>query len=411
MHKVLTELRDREILKDISNEEKFLSLPKNSGVYVGFDPTADSLHLGNYVQIVNLIRFKKHNWNALAVLGGATGMIGDPSFRSTERVLLSTEELLKNKNKIKSQLESFGLKVFDNYEIYKDISFLDFLKNIGKLINVSYMLAKDSVKDRLAQGLSFTEFSYQIIQGYDFLHLYQNQDIFVQYGGSDQWGNITTGIEMISKVVGDNHKAIAITANLLIDSNGNKFGKSTGGGSLWLDAQKTKPFDMYQFLINQPDSEVEKLLKWLTFLGISEIKDLVNKHNKNPKDRLAQKALAYEVIKDIHGKSAAENCTFLSEMLFNSSLDLSKVTLENMEFAYSQIESFEVEKGVNLVNFLVENKILQSKRLAREFIASKSLKFNYESIDEDFSVSSNYFEGKYATLHLGKKKILICKVK
>lgn len=314
---IVEELKLRGIFKDISNYEKFLKLQKEAGVYVGFDPTAQSLHLGNYIQIVNLLRFKKHGYKTIAILGGATGMIGDPSFRDAERQLLDNETLLINKNKIKQQLEKFGIQVIDNYDFYKDMSIIDFLRNVGKLVNISYMLSKDSVSKRIEKGLSFTEFSYQLIQGWDFASLYKRENICIQFGGSDQWGNITTGLDIIATLYGKEHKAVAITANLLTDSSGNKFGKSTGGGSLWLDQYMTKPYQMYQFLLNQPDSEVEKLLKWLTFLSVEEIEKIIQEHREHPQNKLAQKSLAFEVIKDIHSELDANKAILVSELLFN----------------------------------------------------------------------------------------------
>ncbi|VEU70082.1 tyrosyl tRNA synthetase [Mycoplasmopsis glycophila] len=408
---VLNDLKARGILKQISNEDKFNSLTKEEGVYIGFDPTATSLHLGNYIQIANLIRFKNHGWKVYAILGGATGMIGDPSFKAAERKLLDNETLLNNKNKIKKQLESFGLEVIDNYEFYKDMNILTFLRDVGKLVNISYLLAKDSIATRIDNGLSFTEFSYNLIQGWDFLTLYKEKNVCVQLGGSDQWGNLTTGLEMISTIFGDNHKAVALTSNLLTDSNGNKFGKSTGGGNLWLDKELTKPYSMYQFLVNQPDSEMEKLLKQLTFLSIARIRLILDKHEEQPQLRLAQKELAHEVIKQIHGEKEANLAQKISELLFNKNVNFDSYSLEDIEQIAKQIITYELAQNQNLIEQLIEKKIVQSKREAREFLQNKSIKINGNPITEDFNLQSDLFENKYAILHVGKKNVYCIKIK
>ncbi|WP_187468990.1 tyrosine--tRNA ligase [Mycoplasmopsis glycophila] len=411
MMNVLNDLKARGILKQISNEDKFNSLTKEEGVYIGFDPTATSLHLGNYIQIANLIRFKNHGWKVYAILGGATGMIGDPSFKAAERKLLDNETLLNNKNKIKKQLESFGLEVIDNYEFYKDMNILTFLRDVGKLVNISYLLAKDSIATRIDNGLSFTEFSYNLIQGWDFLTLYKEKNVCVQLGGSDQWGNLTTGLEMISTIFGDNHKAVALTSNLLTDSNGNKFGKSTGGGNLWLDKELTKPYSMYQFLVNQPDSEMEKLLKQLTFLSIARIRLILDKHEEQPQLRLAQKELAHEVIKQIHGEKEANLAQKISELLFNKNVNFDSYSLEDIEQIAKQIITYELAQNQNLIEQLIEKKIVQSKREAREFLQNKSIKINGNPITEDFNLQSDLFENKYAILHVGKKNVYCIKIK
>ncbi|MHA3838505.1 tyrosine--tRNA ligase [Mycoplasma sp. VS1572C] len=407
---VIEDLKDRGILKAISSEEKFANLPKGAAVYCGFDPTATSLHLGNYIQIANLIRFKNHGFKVYALLGGATGMIGDPSFKDAERQLLDNETILNNKNHIKAQLESFGLEVIDNYDFYKDMNILDFLRNVGKLVNISYMLAKDSVASRINNGLSFTEFSYQLIQGWDFLSLYKDKNVMIQFGGSDQWGNITTGLDMISTVFGNEHKALAITANLLTDANGNKFGKSTGGGSLWLDSDKTKPYVMYQFLLNQPDSEVEKLLKWLTFLDKEEIAEIIKLHNEDASKRTAQKALAYNVIKQVHNEEEAKKAHLASMILFNKDLDLSSFDVEEISKLEDVLNTIELKANENLVTQLIALGVLKSKREAKEFIQNKALKVNLVPMNEEDNFTSNIWEGKYALIHIGKKNIYLVKV-
>ncbi|WP_197723791.1 tyrosine--tRNA ligase [Mycoplasmopsis citelli] len=410
MMNIIDDLKKRGVFKQISNYDKFLNIPQGSGVYVGFDPTADSLHLGNYIQIINLLRFKKYGYQIIAILGGTTGMIGDPSFRDSERVLLNEEQINFYKAKIKAQLEKFGFKVIDNYDFYKDMSVIDFLRNVGKLVNVAYILSKDSITSRIEKGLSFTEFSYQLIQGWDFVQLYKNHNVKLQFGGSDQWGNITTGLDMISTIFGQQHQAVALTSQLLTDSNGQKFGKSTGGGNNWLSKDKTKPYDLYQFLLNQPDSEVEKLLKWLTFIEVEEIEQLMKKHFEAPFLKLAQKTLAFEVVKDIHSEQDAKNSVNISEILFNKKLNLNNFTVEDIQNIQNELKTLFVDKNSNLVDFLIENKILKSKREAREFIQVNSLKVNLEPIKEDFLMHSKFFDNRYAFLNIGKKQFYLIKI-
>lgn len=407
---IVEELKQRGVFKQISNYEKFLNLPKGSAVYVGFDPTADSLHLGNYIQILNLLRFKKYGFKIVAILGGTTGMIGDPSFKDAERVLLNEEQINLYKNKIRQQLEHFGFEVIDNYDFYKDMNVVDFLRQVGKLVNISYILAKDTIASRVSKGLSFTEFSYQLIQGWDFVHLYKHHNVKLQFGGSDQWGNITTGLDMISTIFGDNHQAVALTSQLLTDANGKKFGKSTGGGNNWLSKEKTKPYDLYQFLFNQPDSEVEKLLKWLTFLEVGEIEQIVQKHFEQPSLKLAQKTLAFEVVKDIHSVEDAQNSVNVSEILFNKKVDLSSFSVEDIQKIQNDLPSIELKEQKNLVEQLIELNLIKSKREAREFIQNGSLKVNLQTIDEQFQVYSDLFENQFAFLNIGKKKFFLVKI-
>ncbi|WP_406614151.1 tyrosine--tRNA ligase [Mycoplasma corogypsi] len=408
---ILVELRTRGVLKQVSNEEKFLSLPKGTAIYAGFDPTATSLHLGNYIQITTLLRFKEFGYKVYALVGGATGMIGDPSFKSAERQLLDDSVVVQNKNNIKKQLEKYGLEVVDNYDFYKNMNILEFLRDAGKLVNVSYMLTKDSISNRIDKGLSFTEFSYTLIQGWDFLHLYNTKDVFVQLGGSDQWGNLTTGLDMISKVHGDQHKAVVLTSNLLTDENDVKFGKSTGGGSLWLDPELTKPYNMYQFLINQPDSQIEKLLRWLTFLTIPQVLKIMAVHNQNPSLRYAQKKLAYQVISQVHSIEAAEKAQTLSNILFNKDFNFDDLNETQVASIYGEIESIELKKNSNLIESLIELGILKSKREAREFIETNSIKVNGIPVQETQVVESELYEGKYLFLNIGKKKLFLAKLK
>ncbi|WP_322941570.1 tyrosine--tRNA ligase [Mycoplasmopsis cynos] len=407
---IINDLKDRGILKDITNIEKFQNIDSQAFIYSGFDPTAKSLHLGNYIQISVLLRLKKAGINVIALVGGATGIIGDPSFRSSERVMLDDKEILNNKSSIIKQLQKFDLKVIDNFDFYNNMSILDFLKNVGTLININYLLSKDSITSRLDNGLSFTEFTYSLIQGWDFYKLYKDYNVYGQFGGSDQWGNITTGLEIISKKEGANHKGFAFTTNLLTDQTGKKFGKSTGGGSLWLNPELTKPYQMYQFLLNQPDEEVEKLLKWLTFLELSEIDKIIKEHNLDPKKRHAQKQLAYQIIKDIHGQNEANASKSLSSILFDKDLDISKISINDIELIMSELKVLEVKKNENLIESLIELKVVKSKREAREFIEKGAIKLNLKSIDESQKNYSEFFDNYYAILHIGKKNIYLLKI-
>ncbi|QJR44100.1 tyrosine--tRNA ligase [Mycoplasma miroungirhinis] len=407
MKKVIDDLINRKILKDISNIEKLNKITTNHAIYAGFDPTAKSLHLGNFIHIINLMRFQKQGYRAIALVGGITGMIGDPSFRDSERKFLDSDTLLDNKNHIIAQLKSFGLEVIDNLDFYKNMHLADFLKLVGTKININYMLAKDSVKQRLANGMTFTEFSYQLIQGWDFKYLYENQNVCVQMGGSDQWGNITTGLELIKNFHGENHLAVAITSNLLTDSNGNKIGKSSGGGNLWLDKNLTSPYSIYQYLLNQSDSDVEKLLNWLTFLEPLKINDIYKKHLENPKLREAQKILAYETVSIIHGIEVAKQCQIISDKLFkNNILDL---TLNDIKMLEGFLKTY-TYNNQNFIDFIVENKILNSKREFREFLNNGALALDSQKItDENLTISFNHFDNKYAILRKGKKEFIIIK--
>ncbi|ACF07212.1 tyrosyl tRNA synthetase [Metamycoplasma arthritidis] len=403
---LIVELKNRGIFSNISSEEKFNALESNVGVYTGFDPTAKSLHLGNYVQIVNLLRFKKFGFKPLAVLGGLTGMIGDPSYRQAERKLLDEKTILANKNAIKKQLERFGLTIFDNFAIYKDWSMLDFLRKLGPLVNINYLLSKESIATRLEKGLSFLEFSYQLIQGWDFKYLYENQNVKIQLGGSDQWGNITTGLEIIRKLHGEGSTAVAITANLLLDESGKKFGKSTGGGSLWLDKEMTSPFAIYQFLLNRSDEKVEEYLNWLTFLSQEEIKKVIDQAKNNKAARLAQKALAYEVVKDIHSQEIAEQCIKISDILFAKSNN--GLTKNDLVMLRGTLPEYEIKPNQKFIEAIKASGICTSNREIREFVQKKSFAIDGVVVDnENQIISFNNFDSEFALLKKGKKEFII----
>lgn len=410
---LIEEFKRRNILNNISNVDKFNNLDKNVKVYTGFDPSAISLHLGNYVQIVSLLRFKKFGISPLAVIGGITGMIGDPSFRVSERKYLDLKVVEQNKNHIRMQLEKYGIKVVDNLDFYKNWTIIDFLRNVGTIINVNYLLSKESIATRLEQGLSFTEFSYSLLQGWDFKTLYEKENVKIQMGGSDQWGNITTGLEMIRKTHGEDHDAIAFVTNLLLDEKtGAKFGKSTGGGSLWLDPEMTSPYSIYQFLLNQSDTKVEELLNWLTFLDVNKIQDVMKKHCENMSKRLAQRTLAYEVTKDIHSEKIATQCLKISDILFSKDSDILSLTNDDIKLLLGFLPSYVVKKDQTFIDFIKENKILSSNREVREFLANGSFLLDNKIVnDENQVIEFQNFNKQYAILRKGKKEFIILKSK
>ncbi len=403
---ILDELKIRGIFNSITSEEKFNSLPKGVGVYIGFDPTAQSLHLGNYIQISILKRFKDYGFSPIAVLGGATGMIGDPSGRSSERNLLDQETLLANKAKIKAQLESYGLNVVDNLDFYKDMGVLDFLREVGKHLSINYMISKDIVKSRLETGISFTEFSYQLIQGWDFKRLYDDRNVMIQVGGSDQWGNITAGVEIIRKTIGDENHALGITANLLTTSSGAKFGKSAGN-AIWIDKTLTSPFALYQFILNTTDDDIQKFFNWITFLPVEKIQEIVEKHKVSPHERSGQKALAYEIVKDVHSQQDAEEAIMLSNVLFGSGDVKSLSAAQVLQFD-NAVPTFEHVIG-NVKDVLVKIGAAESNREVREFLAVGTIEVNGEKItDESFEITPG-FDQKATLIKKGKKKFFLIK--
>ena len=404
---ILNDLKTRGILNNITSEQKFLSLPKNSGVYIGFDPSAASLHLGNYVQIAILKKFQNYGFKPLAILGGATGMIGDPSGKSKERNLLSDATLAKNKQLITQQLQKYGFKVIDNYSFYQDVNLLTFLRNVGKLLNINYMLNKEIVKSRLDSGISFTEFSYQLIQGWDFKNLYENYNVKIQVGGSDQWGNITSGIEIIRKTVGEKNQAVGITTNLLTTASGVKFGKSVGN-AIWLDPKMTSPFNLYQYLFNTADTDIEKLMFWLTDLPVIKIKNIVMSSKKKARSRVAQKVFAHHLVSAIHSPQAADQALKFSEILFGDKSVLNLSTKEALMLEDSIPTTTSQVKEVQ--DFLVTNHIVKSKREAREFINQGAIEINGLKIqDINYVVNSDHFEQKLSIVKKGKRSFFLVK--
>ncbi len=405
------------MLQDIvPGTEEQLSREMTSG-YIGFDPTADSLHIGSLVPILLLVHLQRAGHKPVALVGGATGMVGDPSGKSEERNLLDENTLNHNLQAIRKQLEKFldfnqansnSAVLVNNFDWFREIHFLDFIRDVGKHITVNYMMAKDSVKKRLegTTGMSFTEFSYQLVQGYDFYWLYKNRNCKLQMGGSDQWGNITTGAELIRRKSGG--EAYAFTCPLLTKSDGGKFGK-TEKGNIWLDPAKTSPYQFYQFWLNAADTDAEKWIKIFTFLQKEKIQQLLDEHQKNPAARLLQKALAREVTIFIHGETEFESALVTTDKLFNPAGDvenLSEQDLHAMEgIVKSDFARNELAKGVDVVRFLAETGILPSKGEARKLIQNGGIRINRNKIETvQFVVNAAMLlHEKYILVQKGKK--------
>ena len=402
------ELKWRGLLKDISNEEQAIHLLNGEPVkfYCGFDPSADSLTVGHLVQIVRMMLLQKHGHIPVALIGGATGLIGDPR-QTSERKLLTLEESLENAKKIEKQLKSFldqGQAMFvNNYDWIKNIDMISFLRDYGKFFNINYMLAKETVAKRLDIGISYTEFSYMILQAIDFLHLYETIDCKIQFGGSDQWGNITSGLELIRKVHGDTHQAIGLSSPLLLKSDGSKFGKSESG-ALWLDDQLTSAYEIYQYFLNVSDSDVIHYLKTLTLLDRATIEALDEKTKQAPELRSAQKALAEEVVKMMHGQEALEDAIKVTNALFSGTFD--ELSASSFNIVKQILDHKTLNKKVLIVDALIETKLAQSKREAREFVKSGAVFINgvkIESVEWDLSQVNTYFD-QFMIIRRGKKK-------
>ncbi len=402
------ELQWRGLIKDMAGEDLAKVLNGEPiTFYWGTDPTADSLHLGHYSSLVTAKRLAKAGHHPILLVGGATGLIGDPR-PTAEREIISKENLLKNLEGIKAQVSNIfegKAEVVNNYDWFKGYELTDFLRDVGKYINVNYMLDKDIIRRRLDSGITFAEFTYTLIQGYDFLWLYENKGCILQAEGSDQWGNITTGLDLIKKKTGK--EAYAFTMPLVLDKYGNKFGKSEGN-ALWLDRNKTSSYELYQYLINVDDEMVISYLKIFTFLSPEEIEELEKSNKENPHLREAHKALAREIITDLHGEEAYLEAVKISESLFSG--NIKDLTSKQLEDAFKGIEPF-VAKEENLVDFLVEFGVSSSKREAREFINNGSISVNGDRVtDLEFKVTKNdAIEHKYVVIRRGKKKYFIGK--
>ena len=398
------ELQWRGLVKDVAGEGIEDKINNESVTfYWGTDPTADSLHLGHYSSLVTAKRLMKMGHKPILLCGGATGRIGDPR-PTAEREMISIDEVNENIKCIRKQIDDLfegKAQLVDNYDWFKDFNFLDFLREIGKYINVNYMLAKDIISRRLETGITYAEFSYTLMQGYDFLHMYQDMNCIMQVEGSDQWGNITTGIELIKKILGK--EAYGFTMPLILDSTGKKFGKSEGN-ALWLDKNKTSSYELYQYLINTDDSMVEHYLKVFTFLTPDEIEDLVSKHNEAPHLRLAQKKLAECIITDIRGKEEFDKALKISEALFGGDLD--GLTSEDIMMGMKQVPSVNLNDNIKLIDLLVDNNICSSKREAREMLAANAISLNnIKHTDENEIISKDIaIDNKVIIIRKGKKK-------
>jgi tyrosyl-tRNA synthetase len=401
---LINQVTDKEGLQKLLNEEKVT-------LYSGFDPTADSLHIGHLLPILTLRRFQLAGHRPIALVGGATGLIGDPSGKKSERTLNPKETVQQWSERIKEQLSRFldfdakenPAKIANNYDWIGSLDVISFLRDVGKHFGINYMLAKESVQSRIETGISFTEFSYMILQSLDFLKLYQNEQCRLQIGGSDQWGNITAGLELIRKTEGD-AKAFGLTVPLVTKADGTKFGK-TESGAIWLDREKTSPYEFYQFWINTDDRDVIKYLKYFTFLSKEEIEELEKQLQKAPEQRAAQKALAEEMTKLVHGEDALKQAIRISEALFSGSV--SELTAEEIEQGFKDVPSFEYEgEEVPLVELLVMAKIVPSKRQAREDITNGAIYINGERIQDVNAVitKENRIEGRFTIIRRGKKK-------
>lgn len=411
---LLEEFKWRGLINNITNEQKFLKFIDQKGTaYIGFDPSSDSLHLGNYITLITLRRIKVFGCHAVAILGGATGQIGDPSGKTTERVMQDTKTIALNAKMIAEQIKKYGQvdEIINNVDIYKNMSFFDFLRSAGKLINVNYLLEKDIIKSRLATGISYTEFSYNLIQGYDFAWLYTNKNVTVQMGGSDQWGNITTGIEMIRKIVGDNNDACGVTFNLLTKPDGKKFGKSEEG-AIYLNKNKTSSFAMFQFLFNQPDEQLDLLFKHLTFLTKDEIEKLLKEHNQNKAQRLGQKKLAQLIISDIHGENEHQRCLKIAQALFSGQID--KLNEDELNDAISTMPCVAIESNeVNVIDALIATNMCSSKSEARKLIEQNAISINDNTIrDINYLITQkDKLFDNVICIKRGKKNYYILKIK
>lgn len=424
MKNLVEELKWRGLYHDSMPGTEEQLLKEVTAAYIGFDPTADSLHIGSMVQIILLVHLKNFGHQPVALVGGATGMIGDPSGKSDERNLLNEETLAKNVAGIKSVLSRFldfnskepnAPIMVNNYDWMKEFSFIDFAREVGKRITVNYMMAKDSVKKRIngeGEGMSFTEFTYQLIQGYDFYHLYKNNNCLLQMGGSDQWGNITTGTELVRRMGGEGAKAFALTTPLITKADGSKFGK-TEGGNVWLDADKTSTYNFYQFWLRTTDIDAEKYIKIFTFLDKETIEILIEEHKAAPHLRVLQKKLAEEVTIFVHGKEALEDAIKKSEFVF------SNFTIESLveegeaffmdifsEFDQPVVKKSDLTNGIDAVLALSDlTQIFTSRGEARKALASNAVSVNKEKIQvETLLTLKDVFFEKYILVQFGKKK-------
>lgn len=414
---IVDELSWRGAVNQMTDEEglRKLTEDKSISLYCGVDPTGDSMHIGHLIPFMMLKRFAMAGHHPYVVIGGGTGVIGDPSGRKTERQLQTIEKIHDNAEKLKAQFghlfgDETNISFVNNYDWLNQINLLDFLRNYGKLFSINIMLAKEVVASRLEAGISFTEFTYQILQAIDFEHLYMNHDVQLQIGGADQWGNITSGIDMIHKMHGSDVEVYGLTIPLMLKSDGTKFGK-TAGGAIWLDPEKTSPFEFYQFWLNQDDADVIKYLKYFTFLSQEEINSLAEAVQNEPEKRLAQRRLAEEVTRFVHSPEALKEAQNITEALYHGSIaDLSEHELEQAFGKMPTVDVSNEEKDV--VTWLVDSGIYKSKRQAREDVNNGAVTINgikVQSVDESVHPHKNS-NGKYVIVRKGKKKYTLARV-
>lgn len=413
---IFGDLKWRGAINQLTDEEGLQKLldEKQVGMYAGIDPTADSMHIGHLIPFMILKRFQLAGHKPVIVIGGGTGSIGDPSGRNSERVLQTMEQVMHNENALTAQMvHLFGtenFRVVNNRDWLGKISLLDFLREYGKLFSVNTMLAKDVVASRLEVGISFTEFTYQILQSVDFLHLFQQEDVQLQIGGADQWGNITAGIDLIHRIEGNDARAYGLTIPLMLKSDGTKFGK-TAGGAVWLDAEKTSPYEFYQFWFNQEDADVIKYLKYFTFLEHAEIEALEAATKENPRERAAQRRLAQEVTRFVHSQAAVEEAERISAALFSG--DVQELTAQEISQGFANMPSFELtDEAKNIIDFLVDAGVDSSKRQAREDVTNGAIRINGEKVDDVGAVvdPSAMYDGKFVIVRRGKKKYFLGRV-
>ena len=422
---LIEELRWRGMVQDITPGTEEQLNKEMTSAYIGFDPTADSLHIGSLVPILLLVHLQKAGHKPIALVGGATGMVGDPSGKSEERNLLSEETLRHNQEGVRKQLERFlnfdksklnCAEMVNNYDWFKDFSFLNFIRDVGKHITVNYMMAKDSVKKRMEgdAGMSFTEFTYQLVQGYDFYWLYTHKNCKLQMGGSDQWGNIVTGTELIRRKA--NGEAFAFTCPLITKADGGKFGK-TESGNIWLDPQKTSPYRFYQFWLNASDTDAEKWIRIFTFLSFEEIEKITNEHEENPSQRFLQQRLAEEITAFVHGKDELEKAVETTKRLFTNQTapveSLSEQDLEQLEgIIKTDFEKIKLNAGIDVVSFLSETNIFPSKGEARKTIQGGGVSINRKKVDSIAMKvdTSLLLHEKYILVQKGKKNYHLVKL-
>ncbi len=427
MEDFFEELKWRGMIHDMMPGAEEQLKQELTTAYIGFDPTADSLHIGSLVQIMILVHFQNSGHKPLALVGGATGMVGDPSGKSKERNLLSAEVLQHNLNGVKAQLEKFldfdcgdnSAEMVNNYDWFKDFNFLDFIRDVGKHITVNYMMAKDSVKSRLETGLSFTEFSYQLVQGYDFYHLYKNKNCKIQLGGSDQWGNIVTGTELIRRM--DNGTAFAITTPLIKKADGTKFGK-TEGGNVWLDKKRTSPYKFYQYWINSSDEDAKNYIRIFTLKSREEIETLEKEHEEAPHLRLLQKALAEDVTSRVHSREELDKAIHASKILFGKSAteEINLIDEETLLSVFEGVPKIDISKtalasATSPIDFLSEvtqDKIFTSKGEARRMIQGGGVSINKVKIRNPSEMPEiKMLQNKYILIQKGKKNYYLIEIK